>query len=88
MYHRSDVVLRSCSDVRAPSEHRLELACTGVALRGSPPAMSTYLSLAGMPGNLHLLTAGWRFIHAIWRQPTAGDTPGYEAAGIETPIHD
>jgi hypothetical protein len=35
--------------------------------------MSTYLSLAGMPGNLHLLTAGWRFIHAIWRQPTAGD---------------
>jgi hypothetical protein len=28
--------------------------------------MSMYLLLAAMPSNLHLLTAGGRFIHAIY----------------------
>ena len=43
--------------------------------------MSMYLVLAAMPSNNHLLTAGWRFIHAIWRKPAAGDSPGYDTAG-------
>ena len=42
--------------------------------------MSMYPLLADMPSNLHLLTAGWRFIHAIWRQPAAGDSPDYHTA--------